>query len=374
MKQQLFHVTKATLSSLLCALMSLPTWAFESGSTGADGVLAPTEDTTLTVPVSGLLQYESVNIPTGVTVRFIDDTTVPGNPPLNILVQGDAVINGTIDLRGANGDLPFTTALPPGGFAGGVLQSTQGGPGQGPGGSAGGDDGGNGGTYAARGASGRNNGSYLGPIYGSESLQPLIGGSGGGSVARRPNVPLNVFLQGGSGGGAMLLAVSGTLSHNGSILATGGLGAPLSSTANVTDATGGGSGGAIRLVASTLTGSGSLDVSGGPGGIGTVNRGGAGGHGRTRLEADRFEFVGSVIPAQISSFDIALPQPIFPANLPTVRISTVAGSAVPANPTGVNDVALPSSISNPVTIEFATTQVPLGSTIALTVTPAVPAP
>ena len=47
----------------------------------------------------------------------------------------------------------------------------------------------------------------------------------------------------------------------------------------------------------------------------------------------------------------------------------MAGSTVPASPTGENDVILPSSIINPVTVEFAATGVPLGSTIELTVTP-----
>ena len=63
------------------------------------------------------------------------------------------------------------------------------------------------------------------------------------------------------------------------------------------------------------------------------------------------------------------PLPIFAANLPSIRISSVAGNAVSLTPVGENDVVLPSSITNPVVVEFAATDIPLGSTVQLTVSP-----
>ncbi|MEO8011550.1 MAG: hypothetical protein ABI650_07910, partial [Dokdonella sp.] len=49
-------------------LVSLPAFAFDSGSTGADGALFPNVDTQIALPPSGVFNYASVNIPVGVTV------------------------------------------------------------------------------------------------------------------------------------------------------------------------------------------------------------------------------------------------------------------------------------------------------------------
>ncbi len=62
-------------------------WAFSSGSSGADGVLAPTVNTEVVLPPSGVLNYTSINIPTGVTVTFRKNTT---NTPVVLLVSGPA--------------------------------------------------------------------------------------------------------------------------------------------------------------------------------------------------------------------------------------------------------------------------------------------
>jgi hypothetical protein len=87
-----------------------------------------------------------------------------------------------------------------------------------------------------------------------------------------------------------------------------------------------------------------------------------------RIEADAFNFSGGVTPSVAVT---AAPSPVFASNLPTIRMTTIGGSAVPANPVGESDVVLPSTISNPVTVEFAATGVPLGSVVELTVVPAV---
>ena len=350
-------------SLLLLSLLTAPAWAFNSGSTGADGAFAPTTSTSIVLPANGILNFTTLNVPSGVTVKFVPNTA---NTPAFILVQGDAVIDGTIDISGVDGETLSTP--PPGGFAGGLPLSNVGGSGQGPGGSAGGINsngrGGNGGSYGTLGSRGTFNIASLGLVYGSSSIQPLLGGSGGGAVGFTSSQPGN---RGGSGGGALLLAVSGTLTLNGAILVKGGNGAP--SIVNASPGAGGGSGGAVRLIASTLAGSGTVDINGGAGALGgSIRNGGAGGSGRARLEADAFNFTGSVTPNLVVT---STPRPVFAANLPTVRITTVGGSVVPASPTGENDVILPSSIINPVTVEFAATGVPLGSTIELTVTPGV---
>ena len=51
-------------------------------------------------------------------------------------------------------------------------------------------------------------------------------------------------------------------------------------------------------------------------------------------------------------------------------ITSVAGVAAPAIPTGNADIVLPSSTSNPVSVVFQTTGVPVGNTVKLTVIPA----
>ena len=158
---------------------------------------------------------------------------------------------------------------------------------------------------------------------------------------------------------------------NGEILVTGGNGAPIVQVTSGIGGSGGGSGGAVRIIASTLVGTGNIDFSGGAKGEGTgsfsvSSDGGVGGNGRARLEADVFNFTGTSTPNAISA---SAPLPVFAANLPTIRIDTVAGLTVPSIPVGENDVVLPTSTANPATVTFIASNVPLGSTVELTVTP-----
>jgi hypothetical protein len=354
---------------LMLSFLTTQLLAFDSGSTGVDGSFSPISNTSIVLPANGIVNFSTLNIPSGVTVNISSN---PTNTPAVILVQGDAVIDGTINISGV--DAESAGGRPAGGFAGGIPQAITGGNGKGPGGGGGAlslNSGGTGGAYSSQGAVGSSQlTSSLGDQYGSTSLQPLLGGSGGGS-----SVLTNAFpgYKGGGGGGALLLAVSGTLTLNGSILAIGGDGAPKVQGFDGNYGSGGGSGGAVRIIASTLAGAGTVNISGGNGGnarsIGssTPRDGGAGGNGRARLEADAFNFTGTVIPNIAAT---SAPQTVFASNLPTVRITTVAGTAVSANPIGENDVILPTSIANPVTIEFAATGVPLGSTIELSISPA----
>jgi len=360
-RHTLRNTTLLWSGALLALLLPLSAPAFESGSTGADGDFAPGSDTTVTVPADGILNYSTYNVPDGVTVRYLRNA---GNTPVFILVQGDAVIDGVIDISGLDGDRLGDS--PPGGFDGGQPHPNGSAYGAGPGGGAGGDNasGGAGGSFGSRGRS-TGSGHVPGDVYGSELLQPLLGGSGGGSTFTASST-LEAY-RGGGGAGALMIAASGTLTLNGEIAATGGDGAPQDATANIPGA-GAGSGGGVRLIATTLAGTGVIDVSGGTGGLGlngtSTRNGGDGGAGRVRLEADLLDFGGTVVPNVVTTSD---PRTVFLADMPQIRITSIAGVSVPANPTGEGDVSLPADTANPVTVAFEANHVTVGSTVELTV-------
>jgi hypothetical protein len=198
----------------------------------------------------------------------------------------------------------------------------------------------------------------------------LVGGSGGGGGQGGRNWAGS---GGAGGGGALLIAVSGTLTISnttGKILANGGRAGDVATVGcdsmNRASGGGGGSGGAIRLVATTLAGNGEVSANGGGSGNYTCGyRGGAGGAGRIRLEAESITRTVATSPAASS----AQPGPVFIAGTPTLKITSVAGVNVPEPPTGVADVRLPANTANPVTVSFATTGVPVGNTVRLAATP-----
>lgn len=404
-----FPLSKFTLLAFaaLAGFAAAPAAAFNSGSTGADGALNPAVNVDIQVPPSGILNYTAVNIPNGVTVRFLKNAL---NTPVYLLVAGDVTLAGTIDVSATNGRHSGTAVdgnladdgLPgvggPGGYDGGrggrddpALSPLiiRGGSGLGPGGGLGGLEPGNlacgTGRYTptALGGSHATNGSNYyfsfycavpsaaSKPYGSNALQPLIGGSGGGGGAGGANYP---GPGGGGGGGAILVAASGTLNipATGRIFANGGNAGGYAGTGSGSYAAGG-SGGAIRLMATTITGGGTLNANGGCGhdgtvanfcGIGTYGLGGA--VGRIRLEGESITFNGPNSP--VYSADV--PGPIFLASVPALRIASVAGTAVPPVPTGTADVVLPANVVNPVTVNFETTNVPTGNTVLLKVIPA----
>ena len=177
---------------------------FSSGSTGADGALSPATNTTLTLPSDGVFNFTTITIPSGVTVKFARN---PTNTPVTLLATGNVTIAGTIDVSGVSGG-PATNGATsvlsnggsagPGGFDGGSggtgVVSTTGGSGLGPGGGAGGTGigaGGGGAGFAAAGTSGTGGTAPAsgGAVYGTPTLVPLIGGSGGGARAPRSATP-----------------------------------------------------------------------------------------------------------------------------------------------------------------------------------------
>ena len=401
-------VRRKALQSNLFALLFLisPTLlAFDSGSTGADGALNVLVDTEIQLPADGVFNYTTVNIPTGVTVTFTKNTT---NTPVVILASGDVTVVGTIDISGGHstdvgsagdgnlGDDGLPGVGGPGGFDGGrggnadpdtgtFSVARAAGFGLGPGGGEGAQRdlegtadqrgcGGGGGGFATVGGTvvgptscDATTGTIVGgPAYGSDSLLPLIGGSGGGGAFGGTNFGGS---GGGGGGGAILIASSGTVNLTGSIISNGGNAGAFNGT-NHGGSGGGGAGGAIRIIATTITGNGSLQANagfrGGNGTVCNVCRGGNGSVGRIRLESETFTYTGSSTPAH--TFEA--PGDIFVVGMPTLNITTVAGVTAPANPTGNADIVLPETTPNPVTVDFATTNVPLGNTVELTLTPA----
>ena len=362
-----------------------PAFAFDSGSTGSDGALTPNVDTEISLPANGVLNYTTIDIPSGVTVRFSRNGL---NTPVTLLVSGNATIAGSINISGAaapgsNGAGDGNVAddgLPgnggPGGYQGGLGGTTDSVPagaaigqaGVGPGGGlpapvTGANCEGGGGSFGTRGsASGC--GSVQSSTYANPDLLPLVGGSGGSGG--------NTYLSlggsgGGGGGGALLVAVNGTLQISGSIYANGGSGGDVGNNYNAGGTPGGGgSGGAIRLVATTLSGNGTINAVGGVGGKWSNNNNNPnGGVGRIRLEAETLTRTAATNPP----FTQSLPGALVVSGVPTIRISAVAGQTAPAVPTGHADIVLPTGAPNPVAVDLATTHVPLGTTITVIVTP-----
>ena len=401
-----------SLCIALAGAMSSPVWAFNSGSTGADGALAPTVNTVIQLPPSGILNYTSITIPQGVTVSFRKNTL---NTPVYLLVSGNVTVAGRLAVWGlsswdvgtfgegslANDGLPGIGG--PGGFDGGRGGSAdpsqrpeviRGGAGLGPGGGLGGIevDGCSGGGYyksmglgaghATAGNLSSTQSAWWCPAgsftdapraksYGSALLQPLLGGSGGGGGLGGTNFAGS---GGGGGGGAVLLAATGTITiaPGGMITASAGAAGGASGT-GVGGNGGGGSGGAIRLVATTVAGSGALYAQGGC--VHTTQSGclpgqrdatSGGAPGRIRIEAETITFSGTSDP----TYTADTPGPLFLASIPALRIDSVAGVAVPDTPTGNADVVLPTDVANPVTVNFKTTNVPTGNTVLLKLIPA----
>jgi hypothetical protein len=343
---------------------------------------------------TGIYEFTNVNIVSINNNNFLDIYLVgnPLNNPITILSQGDIRLGNFVRFRasgmigrspsGAN--IAFSQAGGDpgpggaGGAAGGIGGSTpsSGNPGFGAAGGAGGD------ANATTVTGLRGVGAGSSPA--SFSLTPLRGGSGGGGGAGlAPNVTVgttncgtNILgyggAGGGGGGGGVLMAATNEIflgNTSTTIDASGGGGGDNTST-SCRPSAGGGEGGSVRLVTRTLSGAGLIDVSGGNGPFGgTAN--GAGG--RVRLEANTNAYTGSISGASSGSFT-QFPNAAFPANIPTLRIASIGGIVVPTSPTGnwaTPDISFATAPTNPVTVALTASQIPVGTTISLRVTPAI---
>ncbi|MBN4054613.1 hypothetical protein JYT87_02780 [Nitrospira defluvii] len=333
---------------------------FNSGSTGADGALAPVADTTLALPPDGVFNFTTVDVPAGVTISFTPNST---NTPVTILASGNVNVDGSMSVNGEDG-ASSATGLPlnlggsggPGGFPGG------------PGGLAGGSSTPAGGGQGPGGGGPSGPGSYGAPA-GFVTLIPLFGGSGGGGgVGGSVGGP-----SGGGGAGAIVIASSTQITVNGSITARGGNGHTVGQFVCDARRSGPGSGGAIRLVAPQVDGSGSLDANGG---ATITNFGGAAvcnsRAGLTRIETFNLGFTGSVSTTSI------VPGPVTSAStpalitLPTLAISSVGGISSPTIPSGsftTADISLPAGSVNPVPVTLTITNTPVGTLFSVILLP-----
>jgi len=368
-----------------CSLTVDAQGGFASGSTGADGAFNPTTSQTVQLPESGVFNFTSVTIPSGVVINFGHNSR---NTPVTILAQGNVTIAGTIDVSGAPGIVVLGGLGGPGGFNGGAggpstvvvtnfFPSSPGVSGDGPGGGGGGNasvpektGSGGGGGFGNPGQPGTSTNPSIingigGPKYGLPTLIPLIGGSGGGGETGLSASGAG----GGGGGGALLIASSGTInfvdSGGSRILANGGNG-----SANVVGS-GGGSGGAVRLIANTISGGLRINASGGN----VSGNGGSGGGGYLRVEGFNLNGLSIVNTGfgPLPRITTAIPGMVTPANLPVIRIVSVAGIAPPATPNGSlqgsPDIILPANQTNPATVALTASNIPLGTTLQITLTP-----
>jgi hypothetical protein len=346
---------------------------FSSGSTGTDGAFAPTQRQTIQVPESGVFNFTTVTIPTGVIINFKPNSR---NTPVTILAQGDVRIAGYFGVSGFNGGRNYGGLGGPGGFRGGDggvwLNDPAGKAGDGPGGGGGGPavangsdaNGGGGGGYFSQGGSAIPNLAPGGPAYGTKVLLPLIGGSGGGGGSAALNGSGGA---GGGGGGAILIASSTKIifesgDPNVGIYAIGGNAGCATSSCG-----GGGSGGAIRLVANTITGAPLIWAYGGTGSNDPRN---FGGNGYIRVEAfDLSQF--QINSRGVDNFSFGRPNPVMLANNPGLRIVSVGGVNAPAQPVGSfytaqPDLVVSESVTNPVNVVIQATNIPGTPTIQVT--------
>ncbi len=281
-----------------------------------------------------IFNFTTINIGAGVTVR-LDSRNLSG--PVYWLATGAVTIAGTLDLSGGVGHQAGSNGIGrtdrvfsipgAGGFPGGPGSSPTAAaePGAGPGG----------GTVPTA----NNNDGRGGIFTGSQYLIPLIGGSGGSGAFN--NTCAGFAAGGGAGGGAILIASSTSITITGTVNAAGGSG-----SGNVCMTGGGGSGGAIRLVAPTIS------VGAPPARVIVSGGGGVqGGSGFIRFEA--FQVAGVVSGTNVfGPFSTSTPNQLaLPASSPVVKVSSIAGIAINANPFTFPDVTINTISAVPVVVQ-----------------------
>jgi|GEM_PF-1723374 len=324
------NLQKVFASALVLMSSFLPAQTCFSVGTGLDGAYSATSNTTL---AGGTYNFTTFNINSGVTV------SVTGTQPLIIYCTGAVTINGILTAQGGNGTngITYTAAGTGGvGVAGGgnggdgTYSTSVGGMLASPGAGAGGVNnqgnawsGGGGAGYSAVGGSTLNipNGSG-GPIYGTADIAGLEAGSGGGGGSGGYSCGSG---GGGAGGGIIYIVAGGgiTIGATGSINVNGGNGGS-DGTGNCGGG-GGGSGGSIILRSATMTNNGTLSASGGIGGASNVayspyyGEGGAGAAGRIRLDYNGALLgTGTVTPA--AGYHTGVPTAVLQANISSTNI------------------------------------------------------
>ena len=207
----------------------------------------------------GNITMHRIETRTNYSVSYL---TIQSNGTLNFNVTNDDLIFSNVLLFG---NMNFTVAnMSINGTS--FLIANFRGAGNGTGlGTGGANTSGGGAGYGGRGGNGQTAGGVGGATYGS-NLTPIETGSGGGGTKDGS--------KGGVGGGQIFINATNRLEFNGTINASGGVGASVGG-----NGVGGGSGGSIWIWTLTLNGTGKLSVHGGNG-IDLTTDGGGGGGGR----------------------------------------------------------------------------------------------
>jgi len=250
------------------------------------------------VTLSGdrVYEFSSFVLPVGTTLKCA------GDGALRIRVQGEALIEGTVDLRGGAGNASTGGAgscTGKGGGNGGVagngangLSATTSAVGGGFGGTGAGGNGGGAGHDGSGNPGGGGAGGAAGDEYDTPYIDELLGGSGGGGGASNGGADGGA---GGGGGGTLRLSTGLDLriAASGQVLATGGDGETAGGGAGHG---GGGSGGGLALFAGKkLIHLGTINFAGGESGGGAADGRAAPGRGRlTSREAA--DISGTVTP------------------------------------------------------------------------------
>lgn len=225
------------------------------------GVLTPAGGGAPTTPVSAVVAQSDGGVArvvalAGFTLPSQTTLQITGEHPLILLVHGDALINGTLDVSarmsatgsvagpGAASDAVCGSSS---GGSGSMGDNENGGTGGGGGGGGGfgrdggdgGDNTGNGGTRGARGV-----------VASDLDLVPLRGGCPGGAGGASGVGPSGEGAPGGAGG-ALQISVRDTLEVAGELRSAGAGGGP--GSINEGGGGGGGSGGAILIEATMVT-------------------------------------------------------------------------------------------------------------------------
>jgi hypothetical protein len=221
----------------------------------------------------GVFNMNRLEVPEGAQLVGV------GGPALILMSRTDIVIDGKVIVRA---DYLGTRYPGPGGAPGGLAAGVAGsGPGAGQPATVCSDQdtgGGGGGSFGGKGGRGGQARDELaggaGPTYGNPSLEPLVGGSGGGSGADCRGADRIGY--GGNGGGAVQLSAGERIrvGVTGLVDASGGGGQGGTERFASAGGGGGGSGGAILLEAPTVELAGVVGANGGAGGQGGVNAGG----------------------------------------------------------------------------------------------------
>ena len=246
------------MKAILFLVIPLVVVSLTSGDTvisdGSDGPFNPTMNMTLTLPEDGIFNYTTINIPEGVTIKFINNAA---NTPVSMAGTGDVIINGTINVS-AGGANPG-----PGGFEGGANGYGSGSPGQagdGPGGGFGGHgDGsaGGGGGMATPGYQAYKSHAGPNPADGGAAVsltEPYKGGNGGGGGGGITKAIPFTGGHGGAGSGAIQVSSPGHITIGGTFMAHGGNGGY--AFANIfghAGPGGAGSGGNVVIIGGTIT-------------------------------------------------------------------------------------------------------------------------